>query len=98
MRFKVPVRGIHIGSTCVDGTPFDVGEEAHAHVNHKPGKADSSNATLGYICARSLSALSRHLVHEIAHLAADSGHDDRWRRSVRQLGGRVPAAYRKRSR
>ena len=37
-------------------------------------------------------------IHEAAHLAADAGHDDAWRKSVRRLGGRVPAAYKKRKR
>ena len=99
MRFKQPVRGIHIGRTCVDGTPFRPDEAAHAHANPAPGaKHDSAKWTLGYICARSKRDLSDFLLHEIAHLAADAGHDDRWRKSLRRLGGRVPAAYRKKPR
>ncbi len=96
MRLKQPVRGIHIGSTCVDGSPWGEGEMAHAHASR--GRQDSAKWTTGYICARSKKDLATHLIHEIAHLAADSGHDDRWRKSVRKLGGRVPAAYRKRPR
>jgi len=98
VRFKLPIRGVHIGKTCVDGTPFDPGELAHAHINHRDRKPDSGRATLGWICARSLTALREYLVHEIAHLASDSGHDERWRKSVKRLGGRVPAAYKRKPR
>ena len=98
MRFKVPFRGVHIGPTCIDGSEFgtttrngqtyEIG--AHAHC--------SGDRPVGYICARSLSAFRELVIHEIAHLAADSGHDDRWRKTMRRLGGRVPAAYQKRPR
>ena len=89
MRFKVPFKGAHIGPTCVDGSPF-LDEDAHAHTT-------GCNKT-GWICARSLTAFRELLVHELAHLASDTGHDDQWRKSVRKLGGRVPAAYRKKPR
>lgn len=91
MRLKQPVRGFHIGPTCVDGSPFLVDEDAHAHIS-------GSGGPRGYICARSRKLLVELLIHEIAHLAADTGHDDRWRKSVRRLGGRVPAAYKKKRR
>lgn len=90
MRFKVPLRGVHIGKTCVDGSDYAPNSDAHAHLSTCPNK--------GWICAKSLAAFRELLVHEIAHLAADTGHDDTWRRSVHKLGGRVPAAYKKRPR
>lgn len=90
MRFKVPLRGVHIGKTCVDGSEFEPNADAHAHTTGVP--------PVGWICAKTLSAFRELLVHEIAHLAADTGHDDQWRRSVHQLGGRVPAAYKKQPR
>ena len=92
MRFKTPVKGVHIGSTCVDGSDWQPDEVAHAHTSETGPKH------VGFICARTLSDLRTLLVHEIAHLASDSGHDDKWRRSVHRLGGRVPAAYKKRHR
>jgi hypothetical protein len=93
MRFKTPFRGVHIGPTCIDGTPYGPNDDAHAHISRAGLKRD-----LGMICAKSVSSLRELLVHEIAHLAADTGHDDRWRRSVRRLGGRVPAAYKRKPR
>ena len=89
MRLKQPVRGIHVGPTCIDGQPFAPEVAAHAHISGCP--------PVGYICARSKHDLAEFLLHEIAHLASDSGHDDRWRRQLRRLGARVPAAYKKRS-
>ena len=100
MRFKVPFVGVHIGPTCIDGEPFTITERgavesSHAHIKTKAGNRDPY---VGYICARDLDSLRKLLVHELAHLAANTGHDDRWRSKVHRLGGRVPAAYRKRPR
>jgi hypothetical protein len=88
MRLKQPVRGIHIG-TCVDGSAFADNEAAHAHI--------SGCAHRGYICARSKKDLAQFLLHELAHMAADSAHNEDWRRSMRGLGARIPAAHRKKS-
>lgn len=98
-RLKIPLIGVHIGPVCIDGEPFTVTERgapegAHAHITDPKCR----DPFLGWICAKDLSSLRVLLVHEIAHLAADAGHDDRWRRSVHRLGGRVTAAYRKRPR
>ena len=90
MRFRVPIRGVHIGPTCVDGSSYEPGTVAHAHTTGHP--------PVGYICAVSMTELRECFIHEAAHLAADAGHDDHWRKSVHQLGGRVPAAYQKRPR
>jgi len=100
IKFKLPLRGVHIGPTCIDGEPFTVTERgdvesAHSHTTPRPGERDRYR---GFICARDLDSLKKLFVHELAHLVADAGHDDRWRQSVRKLGGRVPAAYRKRPR
>jgi len=92
VRFKTPVRGIHIGG-CVDGSTLPDTVGAHAHITgSKPARY------VGYICAQSKRELAEFLLHELAHLAANTGHDDDWRRSVHRLGGRVPAAYKKRPR
>ena len=88
MRFKKPVRGVCIGC-CVDGSKIPADIAAHAH---------TAGAYVGFICAPTRKDLVEHLIHEMAHLASDSGHDDSWRKSVRKLGGRVPAAYRKKPR
>jgi hypothetical protein len=90
VRFKLPVRGVHIGPKCVDGSEYGPDIAAHAHPRGCP--------PVGWICARTLRDFREHIVHELAHLAADAGHDERWRLTVRRLGGRVPAAYKKRRR
>lgn len=98
-RFKVPLTGVHIGPTCVDGTEFGHAvvdgkrQEVAAHAHTEGSKRD-----LGMICAKTLSELRELLVHEMAHLVTRTGHDDPWRRSVHRLGGKVEAAYRKRPR
>ena len=90
MRFKIPLTGVHIGPRCIDGSDYEPDADAHAHTK--------GCAPVGYICAKTLSSFKELMVHELAHLAADAGHDDRWRKSVHRLGGRVPAAYKKRQR
>ncbi len=97
--FKIPVKGVHIGPLCIDGTTFGKTEAlrggqpagAHAHTEEK-------DRFRGWICAISPVELQHLLTHEIAHLATNAGHDDRWRRAVRCMGGRVEAAYQKRPR
>jgi hypothetical protein len=93
VRFKTPLRGIHIGPTCVDGSDYEPDAAAHAHITGSGLKRD-----LGMVCAKTLTDLRDLLVHELAHLAADTGHNDHWRSSVRRLGGRVPAAYKRKPR
>ncbi len=62
--------------------------------------------SVGWICVRSprdvlrrgSRQLSTTVMHEFAHLVAAAGHDDDWRRTMRELGQPIPAAYRKRKR
>jgi hypothetical protein len=89
VRFKTPLRGIHIGPKCIDGSEYGINVDAHAHIT------GTGREFLGFVCAKTLTNLRELLVHEIGHLAADTGHDDQWRKSVRRLGGRVPAAYKR---
>lgn len=92
------VRGLSVGQ-CVDGSPLAPGVYAHAHQYPK----DSNR---GWICVRSPKdvlrrgnrQLSATVMHELAHLVAAAGHDDDWRRTMRELGQPIPAAYRKRKR
>jgi hypothetical protein len=90
------VRGLCVGQ-CVDGSPLAPDVYAHAHQYPK----DSNR---GWICIRSprdvlrrgSRQLSTTVMHELAHLVAAAGHDDDWRRTMRELGQPIPAAYRKR--
>jgi hypothetical protein len=92
------VRGLSMGQ-CVDGSALAPDVYAHAHQYPK----DSNR---GWICIRSprdvlkqgSQQLSTTVMHELAHLVAAAGHDDDWRRTMRELGQPIPAAYRKRRR
>jgi hypothetical protein len=92
MRLKQPVRGIHIGG-CVTGEPLPADILAHAHIS-----STSPRWAHGYICAHTKRDLLTALLEELAHLGADAGHNDSWRRKMRGLGARIPAAHRKRLR
>jgi hypothetical protein len=92
------VRGVSVGQ-CVDGSALPPEVYAHAHQYPK----DSNR---GWICIRSpryvlrrgSRQLSTTVMHELAHLVAAAGHDDDWRRTMRELGQPIPTAYRKRKR
>jgi hypothetical protein len=92
------VRGLSMGQ-CVDGSALAPDVYAHAHQYPK----DSNR---GWICIRSprdvfkqgSRQLSTTVMHEFAHLVAAAGHDDDWRRTMRELRQPIPAAYRKRRR
>lgn len=92
------VRGLSVGQ-CVDGSALPADVYAHAHQYHK-------DLNRGWVCIRSprdvlrrgSRELSTTLMHELAHLVAAAGHDDDWRRTMRELGQPIPAAYRKRKR
>jgi hypothetical protein len=89
IKFKQPVRGFNVGG-CVTGGPLPEDQIAHAHL-----AGSSPKWAQGFICAVSHPALIHALLHELAHLIANTGHDDRWRREMRRLGVRVPAEHRK---
>lgn len=90
------VRGLSVGQ-CVDGSRLPPDVYAHAHQYPR----DSNR---GWICIcsprdvlrRGSRQLSATVMHEFAHLVAAAGHDDDWRRTMRELGQPIPAAYRKR--
>jgi hypothetical protein len=73
-------------------------EQAHAHVKG----CDHP----GWICVRNprhvLSGSSRHvsglLLHELAHLISQSGHNETWRQTMRGLGQTIPKQYQRRAR
>jgi hypothetical protein len=103
------VKGICVGR-CIDGSEWgdrtgsDAGGvwrlriDGHAHI---PGCGHT-----GWICIRSpnnvLRKGSRHVsqdvMHELCHLISQSGHDDRWRKAMRELGQTIPKQYQKRCR
>ena len=97
------LRGLFVGG-CVErgeGSSF----RARAHAHNVPGRPFH-----GWVCVRSLKRIgvftegvvtkaSRVLWHEYAHvLTPKHGHDDTWRRKMRDLGQPIPRQYHKRPR
>lgn len=88
VRFKQPVRGFHIGG-CVTGEALPDDVAAHAHL-----RGSEPKWAIGYICAGTRRELVGTLLHELAHLIANDGHGEPWRREMRRLGARIPARHR----
>lgn len=89
LREHPELKGVFIGG-CVDrGVGSSFRAQAHAHTSGK---------NKGWICIRGWRRLYQRqlLLHELAHILTGQGHTDVWRTRLRQLGGRVPARYRKR--
>lgn len=93
------VVGVFVGG-CVDAArEWDLTHRAHAHNR-------TEDQYRGVVCVGDLSVLftaagrpSRVAWHERAHLLAPNhGHDDHWRRKMRELGQPIPERYRKRTR
>jgi hypothetical protein len=106
---KPVVKGIAVGY-CVDDPNYNwkndkadrqlgskTGQQ-HAHAHYSDPKVE------GWICVRTISDLGRDdrvsgtLMHELAHLVARTGHDDKWRRAMRRLGQFVAPAWQKKPR
>lgn len=88
-RFK-EIKGFYIGKTCLfDG--HKIKERAHAHI-----PSDKGGRCVGWICIRDGQYLwtinnkpSMLLLHEVAHILSDSGHNKKWRETYHKLGGKL---------
>lgn len=85
------VRGVCIGN-CPTGEDLGLACRrtiAHAHVYQRSKYS-------GWICVHKPADLNKcTMIHEIAHLTVGHGiHNERWRKAVRKLGGRIEHQYR----
>ena len=91
--FADRLAGLAVGG-CIDPDVGDLpgaGTLAHCHVNPRQ-RVDFD----GWICVKSARVLGFRLLllHEVGHLLTRDGHGDRWRKKVRQIGGRLgPVTY-----
>lgn len=87
-------KGLFVGGCVERGVGSRFRSQAHAH--------DRGGAHEGWICVLSPKRLytasggvSQLMLHELAHLLAPGGHNDKWRAQARALGYRLPARYQK---
>ena len=83
------LQGVFVGGCVERGDGSSFRRQAHAHTS----KTDPFQ---GWVCVRSPKRLrtasgkpSMVMLHELAHILTGHGHDDTWRRKVRELGGRI---------
>jgi len=78
------IKGISVGRCiCPLYDPKDIGKTDFAHA-HSP-----EEGYRGWICVESRAVLRNKaiMLHELAHIIANAGHNDKWRRCVIRLGG-----------
>lgn len=78
------VRGVFVNGCVLRGEGSRFRAKAHAH-ERVGGFPDVS----GWLCFLSAKRLKDQalVLHELAHLLAPGGHNDRWRAKVLELGG-----------
>jgi len=79
------IRGIYVGG-CV-GSKTPIFAVAHAHT--------SDDEWHGWICVHGIKRLGYNelMLHEIAHLIADTDHTPKWQETVLKIGGTLDTVY-----
>ena len=100
------VKGVFVGG-CVDrGEGSSFRARAHAHCvkgNIKPGwicvrgwkRLEGTYAPASGAYAGTIVKPNRILMHELAHILSGHGHDDTWRRMMKELGQPLTKQYQK---
>jgi len=91
------VKGIFVGGCVERGEGSRFRAKAHSHIK---------GHYKGWICFLSERRLDSNelMLHEVAHVISESGHDDKWRETVLRIGGTLDAvpgllkSYHKRTR
>lgn len=102
------VTGLFIGGCIARGVGSAFRAQAHTHIArtdpHRGWICVRSHRRL-YAAARNPDGTwtttdkpSRLMWHEYAHILTGTGHDDRWRQAMRDLGQPIPARYRPKKR
>lgn len=103
------IKGISVNRCIETGKPLHGRQYAHAH-NHRENDffgwiccrfdyMGGYTLSCGEKWDGELTTMSPTLWHEYAHiLTPNHGHDDAWRRKMRELGQRVSRRYRKKRR
>jgi hypothetical protein len=100
------VVGLFIGGCVQRGVGSSFRHQAHAHTSgpdkgwicvrsHRRLFAATRQADGSWATTK---RPSRLMWHEYAHILTGTGHDERWRRQMRELGQPIPARYKAKTR
>ncbi len=96
-------KGTFVGGCVERGEGSSFRRKAHAHTGG--GNPLMQKSYKGWICVRSMKRVfmkdgrpSQLMWHEMAHILTLSGHTDKWRRKMKELGQPLQQRYEKKKR
>lgn len=95
LRNHKQLKGVYVGG-CINGINWDQTKYGGVFTRNVIPLAHAHTSRIinpGWMCLQHENYLQEPylLIHELAHILSDQGHNDRWRKKVLELGGTLDA-------